>query len=602
MAMQQALRGVFRERSGSEPGSGIAYWMSAGGATTQNDSERLSMASAAYRGTPGSVVQDDGVAAAVYGEFFDGAAGRTVAAMSLAALYRDAGDGAWPLLNGSFAAALCDARGETAFVVTDRFGSIPVYYCAEGDTLVFSTCADEAARLASRPRFNAAALGSFLAYQRLFGCETYYDNVKALPPGSYLRFDRDGARVIRYFEPRYRAERRSLDEWTETLAETWRHAVEARTADNPIMLMSGGLDSRAVLAARPELPSVIFADYENHEVAVARKAAALAGSRLDVLIRRPEHYEAGLEAGVAAGGGMHPAHMGHVAGFEEALLARGPAAIHGNPPEAYFRNSSLYDAAIPQPPAGTAMRDHLLGLFKDHGKYVLGADAARSLLRGEAAARFAEVDETIRRTYDEAEDACESIQDMYTWLDTRHMNRYPSYVFELALAAIMPKRTPMWDNALYDLHLAMPWEVRTGDALWTAMIHRLNPALAALPSANVRLVTMHRLPLWAQSGILHVLGLARRTGMLPSGMPADPAHTMGSWPNFDELLRRSEGMRNLAESTLFGESLPADHIDMDAVRRLWSEHLAGRRNAAAAIFTLVTFGLWRRRSPFGEGA
>jgi asparagine synthase (glutamine-hydrolysing) len=54
-------------------------------------------------------------------------------------------------------------------------------------------------------------------------------------------------------------------------------------------------------------------------------------------------------------------------------------------------------------------------------------------------------------------------------------------------------------------------------------------------------------------------------------------------------------LRDWTEDLLDPARLGGGFIDVNAARRLWSEHLSGRRNWAYALWTVLMFEAWRRR-------
>lgn len=155
---------------------------------------------------------------------------------------------------GSFAAVLqAQASGET-IVVTDRQGSQQVFYALCDGLLLF---APEVKSLLSflhdRTAFDWAALATFLSSGYMLAEQTFFTAVRRLPGGTELRVmdGQVGLRPYWRFCPGARERDLPLDEYVAEAGARIDAAV-ARDLDDPdatALLLSGGVDSRAILGA-----------------------------------------------------------------------------------------------------------------------------------------------------------------------------------------------------------------------------------------------------------------------------------------------------------------------------------------------------------------
>lgn len=184
-------------------------------------------------------------------------------------------------VEGTFAAAVLDPGGELG-IVTDHVASHPVYAVRRGSAMRITT----EARFAGPP--DVLGVASYLTNGHVLDDRTPFAGVRMLPPASVTRVEGGGPVSERYwrFEPRQRAEG-SADVSDTELLEVLLRAVEQRVAgaQDVLLALSGGRDSRIVLAALVELGArnVTCFSYERAratgatDAAVARRLARLAG-------------------------------------------------------------------------------------------------------------------------------------------------------------------------------------------------------------------------------------------------------------------------------------------------------------------------------------
>lgn len=190
----------------------------------------------------------------------------------LAERYAEEGTDALSALNGSYLAVLDD--GEGAFVATDPVRSWDCYY-ADADVRVFGTDPVQVARTVERPGIATDPLLEFFHLGTVIGDRTVIRQLRRTPFDGLLR--RDSTAPL----SRFVYELREFD-YAEELAIRLERAIRRRAGGpgRAGMLLSGGYDSRAVLARMGGIDECYTVGFDDGpEVAVARRIAGQYGAQ-----------------------------------------------------------------------------------------------------------------------------------------------------------------------------------------------------------------------------------------------------------------------------------------------------------------------------------
>jgi asparagine synthase (glutamine-hydrolysing) len=209
--------------------------------------------------------------------------------------YEEWGLGFAERLRGMFAVALWDAPRRRLVLARDRFGIKPLYWRADGGTLLF------ASELRALPRgaIDLDALEAFLAFNSIPAPLSIFAGTRKLPPGHLLVREGGGPRLERFARPGPLPERAGADEaeLVEELRARLRDSVRAHlVADVPVgVLLSGGVDSGvlAALAAQESGEavrtfSIGFEEASFDELDGARAVAERYGTIHRELVLRPD--------------------------------------------------------------------------------------------------------------------------------------------------------------------------------------------------------------------------------------------------------------------------------------------------------------------------
>jgi asparagine synthase (glutamine-hydrolysing) len=199
-------------------------------------------------------------------------------------LYEEKGEDCVQELNGQWAFAIWDSKGERLFLSRDRLGVRPLFYAQVKDGFAFGS---EIKSLLTIPTMARAidpnALDEIFTFWATLPPRTFFTGVSELPPGHSLVLERSNIQVRPYWVPDYSASVGSKNEKEarETLLDLLLDATRIRLrSDVPVgAYLSGGLDSTVIAALVKKLGianlktfSVAFEDKEFDESAFQREA------------------------------------------------------------------------------------------------------------------------------------------------------------------------------------------------------------------------------------------------------------------------------------------------------------------------------------------
>lgn len=158
---------------------------------------------------------------------------------------------AWMQRDGEYLFAAVDDRTGEGALLTDPLGRLPTYYRTSGGALVASR-EIQYVLSAGDTTFDDLAIAQQLLFGYALGDRTLWEEIDRVPPATRLRFGPDGVatdRLHTFDFGTYRHANRSLEENVGELVDRFQTACRDRTdvSRPPVVSLSGGLDSRAVL-------------------------------------------------------------------------------------------------------------------------------------------------------------------------------------------------------------------------------------------------------------------------------------------------------------------------------------------------------------------
>ena len=219
--------------------------------------------------------------------------------------YKQWGDEVLNRLNGMFGLAIWDVRKRRLVVARDPFGIKLIYYRIEDDTLYFgSEMRPIRAAMKGRAEIDATSLSLFLRYRFTPSPYTILKGVHKLAPGTKLTVENGSCSVRRWYnyKPEPFSPAKSPAEATEELLALYKGAIKRQLiSDVPVgLLLSGGIDSGLLLALMnlngKEWPTYTVgygSSFADDELADGAETARVLGSKhTSVLISRSTFEEA----------------------------------------------------------------------------------------------------------------------------------------------------------------------------------------------------------------------------------------------------------------------------------------------------------------------
>lgn len=558
----------------------------------------VAVRTAFHRGASGEqpVNTPDGTLVWVWGEVYgvgrgddrervDPAATAHVCARQYAAYGRSFPD----RLDGEFAGICYDPETGRVVLFTDRLGARPLYYAVGDDAIAFSTNVQTVPEIDGVAfAFDPDYLAEYLYARRAFGKRTPVAGIDQLGPATAVTYDPSNGDLNerRYWEPTYRPVERPLSHYVDELASRFAAAVADRTADDrtPGLLLSGGSDSRAVLAAADSMHTYHMNDGWNREARIANRVAETADTPFTLLERGPTYHETLLERAGPIQEFIGPFNTGHALGFAEEIRADADVLLTGLYSDALVGPWGIpaHEIALPD---GASLPLPIADLPETVDEYA-AAQAASQPARDPDYLDAPPLDALVRENVRERSGSIDHHGVAHPDVERLVLSEfyYPitnGIGFDLYSALqIAPTRNPFLDRRVVDLQLEIPLKYRLRHDLVALALERLDEELAAIPHPSTRL------PLTAPH-LAHVAAAPVSSLVDRLSRESNSFRTWGPWQDKDALIRHRD---------FVGDALDANddvlrglpNVDRDAAWETYRRHQTGEIDAGEELYRLLT--------------
>lgn len=386
-----------------------------------------------------------------------------------------------PTVDGEFLLTVLDGENDRVVAVTDYLGRLPVYHATSADELLVSREMRFVVDGLADPTFDRLAVAQYLLFGYTLGERTFVEEVRRVPPAAVITMSGDGIDVEQVCEQEYGRDAhadRSMGANARRLADLFDEACRNRSAATgpSLVSLSGGLDSRAILASYAEqgLPHVAATmshpAVPDNEVDIAAELAATYGTdwyRYDV-----DRSDARvLERQVKTRNGRDPLSISHLTEFFDEILAD-----HGAMPHLVGAGG---DKALPDltPARSLADTEDLVDyLIESYGEF--GLDEAAELAGVRSAALHGSVRAHVE-TYPEASPEARYVHFVVhergmSWIfEAEDTNRYYFW-----------GTSPFWSVPFFRYAMNCPASQKRCYRLYGRFLEALSPTSVEIDNAN----------------------------------------------------------------------------------------------------------------------
>ncbi len=357
------------------------------------------------------------------------------------------------------------------------------------------------------------------------------------------------------------------------------------------LMLSGGLDSRAILAAASRPPACYTTCLtKNNEHAVAAEVAGAVGAAHDFVERPVQLYNDVLRDAVFLTGGMQVYNECQFLTYGASIDAQ--VVFLGLGLDVFF--GGLY---LPKSPVRWLNRPALHFRLKP-----LGADLASDFMTG-VSYRLKTSDPLLvvkqlqhTRLLESLRDSVETVidhgrtlgaegYDLWEYLHLHNFSRHYSFPMAASVRSFADCRCPALENRLFDLAFRLEAADKVNGEVYRRALNILNPSVMAVRNANTNLPARHSLRM--QSLIKAGRFVGNR--LLGTKFRPSPPHWERSWPRPADAISRNPNIEAAVQALPRSERL-ADlgFIDLDKVAEVVAAHDRGEHDHAVLLNLLVT--------------
>jgi len=506
-------------------------------------------------------------------------------------------------LNGSYSIVVLRKSDTQIVACSDRIGSKPLYYFLQGENFLISP---KVQLLLSNqvviPKLDIAGIGQLFKYQRTFGEYTTYEHIKSMQESEILVLKdyKLNKHIIENINWNYKNNTKKLPMlFADILVESIKR--ESTFAKRNGLLLSGGLDSRLVLAAATkadlELPCICATHGLNREFNIAKAASIIAGQDFHHYNLTGDALFEGYDKAVLLADGQYQAPI-NLYPIWHKLSNNFDRLFHGYGFDYFYRGSylpkvsiNMFGKNIKTPFFKSTNTNSKEGIIND---IVVGdkSNTFERVINSSLAKNFNDRLSTSMSLLLDDKVIDENIIDRISLFPV--MKHYTSSELS-GMNNFILQSTLAYDKDLFNFYLSIPPALRSSGELIKKTLGCLNPELAKLNNANTKVKAYYPRSVEYFHVLLSSLNNKRKKN---NNLISDSYITEGSWLSYRELFILHKGFRNKIEKLIHDDNInDLGLFDVDKLRIIINEHMDGKINHYKFLHILMTLSEWQKKYP-----
>jgi len=502
--------------------------------------------------------------------------------------YEEHGNEVFRNLNGSFCLTLYNVKVPQVLLVTDRFGTRPIYYTFMDGEIIFSSHCRAILEYPFPRKLNLKTLVKFLYYGKLgiLGDETWFEGIKLMPSASVLTFTEKGYTLDKYWDLVYSARSVNEDELVQALVKAFKKAVNLRVKDldGVSVQLSGGLDSRCVLGAIKEksnVTAVTFGIKGCDDIAIAIEVTKRLGVRHLIINYDPNEMVDYSFDVVSLTDGQATVNVSYIPYVAKKMMENGLK---------YYLQGFIFDVLL-----GGSFLSKEFFKVKSFNEFMQSLEKKYTLFQPSELKRLlnvrlhkyiAQVREEFAKIARETKGNTFPDRADYFIITTRQ-RRY-TLMGSILCREFVEEMLPTIDNEVIEIIRRIPPELRFNYRIYRKFLFALNFELAKVPYQKTLLPPIVPSRFWHPA--ILVIGALKK-------LSRDAIRYKHSYFEFNEILRRHSRWIILLRETLMDENAliyKFGYLNRDYVVKIVDEHLKRRRNNGEKIAFLITLEIFLR--------